>query len=368
MTVTTSQVRAMVEDQSSKFEPLDDEAEYEFDDDPEYGRSSFFLIIAFIVVGIFFVGVIWFAYQQGIRTGQTMNPPLITADTGTVKVIPSQDGQDETPFQDSLVLNDETAAGIDQVMPETEEPLEPPASGVSTSRLEATSEATDAAEVAPPADAGPGVSANAEETLDTLAVPSPNPERIARDTAGDTGAREVPAPTEVEQTSQTGAEPPAQPERTAATDAAEAQSEPQVLETAASDESDQAVSKVEPVAAADVPEPRVLSPEATEAARVEQAAEEARTATSGVDPTSGAYVVQILSSPDRAQAADERDSFALRFKDLLADRGMDIQRADLGAKGIYYRVRIGPFADRGGAGQYCNQLKARGQECFVTKP
>ena len=43
----------------------------------------------------------------------------------------------------------------------------------------------------------------------------------------------------------------------------------------------------------------------------------------------------------------------------------DVERADLGDKGIYYRLRLGPFASRDAAADYCLGLKDRGQDCIV---
>ncbi|MBT8409228.1 MAG: SEL1-like repeat protein [Alphaproteobacteria bacterium] len=42
-------------------------------------------------------------------------------------------------------------------------------------------------------------------------------------------------------------------------------------------------------------------------------------------------------------------------------------RADLGARGTYYRLRAGPFADIFAAQEMCDKLKARKQPCFVLR-
>ena len=44
-----------------------------------------------------------------------------------------------------------------------------------------------------------------------------------------------------------------------------------------------------------------------------------------------------------------------------------IQEADLGEKGIYFRVRVGPWASREEAIGVCESLKAAGGNCFVTQ-
>ena len=53
---------------------------------------------------------------------------------------------------------------------------------------------------------------------------------------------------------------------------------------------------------------------------------------------------------------------------IFNNAGNRIQRADLGARGVFYRVQVGPFASARDAGQFCAQLKARGMDCFLAPP
>ena len=46
---------------------------------------------------------------------------------------------------------------------------------------------------------------------------------------------------------------------------------------------------------------------------------------------------------------------------------MRTQRADLGERGIYYRLRINGFASREAANEYCQTLQSRGQACLVAR-
>ena len=43
-----------------------------------------------------------------------------------------------------------------------------------------------------------------------------------------------------------------------------------------------------------------------------------------------------------------------------------VQRADLGAKGVFYRLRVGAFEARADATEFCNALKATDQTCIVV--
>jgi hypothetical protein len=42
-----------------------------------------------------------------------------------------------------------------------------------------------------------------------------------------------------------------------------------------------------------------------------------------------------------------------------------LEKADLGTKGVYYRVQAGPFSDRAKANDICVKLKIKGQQCLV---
>ncbi len=83
--------------------------------------------------------------------------------------------------------------------------------------------------------------------------------------------------------------------------------------------------------------------------------------------TSSGYVVQLSSQRSEEQAQAAFNGLKQRFPELLGNRTPNIQRADLGDRGIYYRVRVGPMADREGAVQFCEQLKSSGGSCFVTR-
>ncbi len=52
--------------------------------------------------------------------------------------------------------------------------------------------------------------------------------------------------------------------------------------------------------------------------------------------------------------------------DLLGDLGAAVRRADLGAKGVFYRVRTGPLAARKAARTLCASLSKRKVPCFVV--
>src|SRR5690606_18743063 len=52
----------------------------------------------------------------------------------------------------------------------------------------------------------------------------------------------------------------------------------------------------------------------------------------------------------------------------LAGRQPQVVRADLGAKGIFYRLRVGGFSGMAEARDFCKGLSSKGQACIVATP
>jgi len=80
----------------------------------------------------------------------------------------------------------------------------------------------------------------------------------------------------------------------------------------------------------------------------------------------GSFQVQLsaLRSKEAAQTAWTR--LQSSAPDLFIGANLDIQRADLGAKGVFYRLRIGTFPNRDAAKGFCADVKAAGKDCMVV--
>jgi cell division septation protein DedD len=91
-------------------------------------------------------------------------------------------------------------------------------------------------------------------------------------------------------------------------------------------------------------------------------------AASVASAVSGKAVLQIgaYESPEIANGA--WTAFRSRYADVAATLAQDVQRADLGAKGTWYRLRVGPFADKAAANAACEKLRSEGGTCFVAAP
>jgi hypothetical protein len=79
----------------------------------------------------------------------------------------------------------------------------------------------------------------------------------------------------------------------------------------------------------------------------------------------GGYAVQVTSERSESNAQAALRALQQKYPDQLSGRQPIIRRADLGAKGIYYRVIVGPFGSAEGAARLCSKLKAAGGNCIV---
>jgi hypothetical protein len=80
----------------------------------------------------------------------------------------------------------------------------------------------------------------------------------------------------------------------------------------------------------------------------------------------GSYV-QVSSQRSEGEAQAAFRSLQAKFPNQLGGRQPSIHKADLGAKGTYYRAMVGPFANASEASQLCASLKAAGGQCLVQR-
>jgi cell division septation protein DedD len=100
-------------------------------------------------------------------------------------------------------------------------------------------------------------------------------------------------------------------------------------------------------------------------ARVEPAPVAAQ---SGYDfKSNGAFLVQVGAMRSEEAAIEAWETGLARYPAFYRGATRVIQRADLGAKGVYFRVRVGSFESRDKAAEYCDALKAEGGNCIVVE-
>ncbi len=102
-------------------------------------------------------------------------------------------------------------------------------------------------------------------------------------------------------------------------------------------------------------------PEAAPAAAAAPAATDQTAASSG--NTAPAYV-QLSSQRTEQDALNSANAMVKRFGPLFGGANLEVQRVDLGAKGIFYRVRV-PASSADQATMICTNVKAAGGDCFI---
>jgi hypothetical protein len=78
------------------------------------------------------------------------------------------------------------------------------------------------------------------------------------------------------------------------------------------------------------------------------------------------FLVQINSQRSETAAWAAWDKLKNKHRKLLQGRKAIVQKADLGAKGIVYRLRLNALPSKAEAASLCQQLKAAGLSCFVA--
>jgi cell division protein FtsN len=114
-------------------------------------------------------------------------------------------------------------------------------------------------------------------------------------------------------------------------------------------------------ASAPAPRPRVATAPTAVATAAPAAVPEAAPA------SGGGYSVQVSSQRSEADAQAAFHSLQAKFPNQLGGREAVVRRADLGAKGTYYRALVGPFASAEEAAGMCSSLKAAGGNCLVQR-
>ncbi len=348
-----------------------------------------------LIAAVVIVGVAWAMSERYFGEAEgDKSVPLVVAEATPVKVRPEEPGGVDVPDRDKYVyksLTDpepEAEAEGEQLLPLPEEPMQrPPVEVVELVAPETPTETVEEAieEVAeaemetapepPPLD---------ELKVVELQAPQEAPTEAPSDAVADSVAEQVEAAPEVVETPA----PEAAPEIAA--------DEPEAVEPAVEQAVEEAVEPV--VATVEAPEAaleekkfeQILAPEPAPEPEVQPAAEPEPEAELAPEPELEAgpeaepeppaapiqsaalsadtpgFLVQIGAVQDESAAAGEIARLTKRNPDILAELSGIVVRADLGDKGVWYRMRVGPFATRAAADGVCGQLKAVDVGCFVV--
>ncbi len=79
-------------------------------------------------------------------------------------------------------------------------------------------------------------------------------------------------------------------------------------------------------------------------------------------------MVQLISLRTATQAQAAWRQIGRAHAAVLDGLPHRVERADLGRRGVFYRLRVGPFADRASARKLCRDLTARRLDCWIAAP
>lgn len=93
---------------------------------------------------------------------------------------------------------------------------------------------------------------------------------------------------------------------------------------------------------------------------------EEKTAAAAVPADAGGWQIQLIASKNKAAVEKTWVDLSSKYADLKK-MPHEVQTSDLGAQGMFYRLRAGSFADKAAAVQACNDLKAKGLRDCIAK-
>jgi len=322
--------------------PVEDEY---YEDAPPSRRRMVVMAIA----GVAALAVIGTAGAFGYRalvgsSGSTKPPPVIKADTAPSKIVPATTGKDT---QSNKLITDRVneRGQSEKLVSREEQPMDRPT-------------AVALSQSGPQMALGSGVVGSEPKKVRTIAI---HPDQSVADAAPSSmSAATAPA--------RPAAAPRAAPPRPAPDTTADAEESAPAAPTRPAPQPRQA-------APASGNAPLSLNPNAapSRAAPAQAPAAPARTASvapqaSAPASTGGAgSYVQVSSQRSEGEAQAAFRSLQAKFPNQLGGRQPSIHKADLGAKGTYYRAMVGPFANANEASQLCSSLKAAGGQCLVQR-
>lgn len=80
----------------------------------------------------------------------------------------------------------------------------------------------------------------------------------------------------------------------------------------------------------------------------------------------GNYQIQLSAVRSDTAARNAWKTISDAHADMFYGAKLDVQRADLGPRGVFYRVRVDAFETRAKAKSFCSDLKSRNQDCMVV--
>jgi hypothetical protein len=339
-------------DSEQRYGPTIDLQGFDMDAVGEPSRLPLLVGIALVVLAAF-AGVVWLAYTQGVQRGRESVSRELTAQEFWKVRKPAE------PAYTGLKIYQPQSTAEQAVNRTASAPAKPSAAGT-IPLLRPTAGA------APDGSSAPKIAASAAAATRNPATVSPQPEISKAATQPNnptrtptTGAPQRMASRAPTELAKPAATPPmpmhpiTAPESLLPSAPPPAASTPRQLPVVA-----------KPVASA--PKPAAAAARAEKSAAAPASESTSAPASASISAPVTGVVLQIGSYKSDAEA---RQSWQ-RFKsdhDSAAGYQSDVKQVDLGAKGTWYRLRMGPFPDKKTALETCRKLKADGASCLLAQ-
>lgn len=306
-------------------------------------QSRWFPLASVLAAVLIFSGVVSYAYKQGSQTGSNATTPIVEASNESYKEKPANPGGMDVPFQDAIVFDnlqnkDQTASAekVESLLP----PPEQPVAATTDAAAPATTTTTTAATTPETPAAAPATDAVAQELAKTETKTEATTTETAAATPAATTTATTPATT------------------TAAAAPVVTETAPVAAATTTVAETPKAVpAKTETVKTA------AIAPKAV-AKKMDSVAPASAPATTKIQ--SGTYRIQLGAFRDEPTARAAWTKIQKQFSSQLTSVKPAFPRADLGAKGIFYRVQ-GVNLSKVTADELCRSITAAKGTCIVTK-
>jgi hypothetical protein len=344
----------------------DDGVEEEYEHDSRSPRRSGTILIL-AVLGLAVLGTAGALGYRAMFGGSMVSGlvPIIKPADGPIKVQPSQDKQAGKPGQ-----SDTANQGGERLVEHQEQPVDVQSANPAVPRVVNTIPVVSNATVAPLPGAQPPGNANPPAPpLQPMAAPPADqapPPAAAFPPAGQALQPGTSGPASGAKQVHTVIIRPGQPADDNANPAPAAASPPAHVARA----HEQVPRQPRQTATAGGPLSIVPSPEGDLQARAPARTHVAiRTpaAPEATSAASGGYAVQVSSQRSEAEAEAAFRALQAKYPQELGGRHPMVRRADLGAKGVYYRALVGPFASDQQATELCSKLKAAGGSCIIQR-
>ena len=273
-------------------------------------------VIRLILVGIAFAalvafaGVVWYAYNTGIREGSEFAAPVLKP-KGPSKTAPQSPGGENVPHRNkkvySLIDKSPISSSVERFAPPPENPLPHPSTNASFDD--------------PPA--LPAPSLKAPSAPPTAMNPPPPSITVKRRIAERVPVAPITPKTETPKT-------------------------PAPIATTVTENTAPTPTKLKPA-------PKPVVPLKTQVATV-------------LKLSTGAYLIQIASLKSAESARRAWDQYLKRHKGLFVGLKLFVRTKSIKGRGVFHRVQVGPFANQAQARAKCTVLRTNKIPCLVIRP